>query len=382
MSAPFAKLQQIDQRFYLLLNKVELLLYINPINAEKERQKFYKSGYSVDPVFRYPKCALNLRAIRKELFKLKMQKIENDAIAELYEQLRWYFSGILDCVEHVGKKELFLRSSLKTFGAPSALDIQRAHALIKASKSKIHLTSTQRMYTTEEALEYMKTFVNQYGFNVTVKSATHISSKAMVSNSKKSVILKRGERFSALELEALANHEIGVHLVTTFNAENQKLKIFSLGFPFNVQTQEGLAVLAEYYSGALNFDRIFELAVRVILADNVIKGHSFAASFDQLVGEYKLSRNHAFKLVTRLYRGGGFTKDRLYLPGFIELIKQHPDEEAMNWLLAGKTASDYQHMMPILEQQGLMNPNAYQSTTFNSTKPLNKEVAQLLQRLK
>ena len=382
MSSPFAKLQQIDLRFYQLLNKVELLLYINPINAEKERQKFYKSGYSVDPVFRYPKCTLNLRAIRKELFKLKMQKIENEAIAELYEQLRWYFSGILDCVEHVGKKDLFLRSSLKTFAAPSALDIQRAHALIKASKSKIHLTSTQRLHTTEEALEYMKTFVNQYGFNVTVKSATHISSKAMVSNSKKSVILKKGERFSALELEALANHEIGVHLVTTFNAENQKLKIFSLGFPFNVQTQEGLAVLAEYYSGALNFDRIFELAVRVILADNVVKGHSFAASFDQLVGEYKLSRDHAFKLVTPLYRGGGFTKDRLYLPGFIELIKQHPNEETMNWLLAGKTASDYQHMMPILEQQGLMNPNAFQSTTFNSAKPLNKEVAQLLQRLK
>ena len=382
MSSPFAKLQQIDLRTYQLLNKVELLLYINPINAEKERQKFYKSGYSVDPVFRYPKCTLNLRAIRKELFKLKMQKIENEAIAVLYEQLRWYFSGILDCVEHVGKKELFLRSSLKTFGAPSALDIQRAHALIKASKSKINLTSHQRLHTTDEALEYMKTFVNQYGFNVTVKSATHISSKAMVSNSKKSVILKKGERFSALELEALANHEIGVHLVTTFNAENQKLKIFSLGFPFNVQTQEGLAVLAEYYSGALNFDRIFELAVRVILADNVIKGLSFATSFDQLVGEYKLSRDHAFKLVTRLYRGGGFTKDRLYLPGFIELIKEHPDEESMNWLLAGKTASDYQHMMPILEQQGLMNSNAYQSTTFNRVKPLNKEVAQLLQRLK
>ena len=381
MSAPFAKLQQIDLRFYQLLNKVELLLYINPINTEKERQQFYKSGYSVDPVFRYPKCTLNLRAIRKELFKLKMQKIENEAIAELYEQLRWYFSGILDCVEHVGKKELFLRSSLKTFGAPSALDLQRAHTLIKASKSKINLTSNQRLHTTEEALEYMKTFVNQYGFNVTVKSATHISSKAMVSNSKKSVILKRGERFSALELEALANHEIGVHLVTTFNAENQRLKIFSLGFPFNVQTQEGLAVLAEYYSGALNFDRLFELAVRVVLADNVIKGHSFAASFDQLVGEYKLSRDHAFKLVTRLYRGGGFTKDRLYLPGFIELIKQHPNEETMNWLLAGKTASDYQHMMPILEQHGLMNPNTYQSITFNSAKPLNKEVAQLIQRL-
>jgi uncharacterized protein (TIGR02421 family) len=382
MSASFSKLQQIDLRLYQLLNKVELLLYINPINAEKERQKFYKNKYCTDPVFRYPKCTLNLGSIRKELFKLKMQKIENQAIAEMYEQVRWYFSGILDCIEHVGKKELFLRSSLKTFGAPSELDIQRARLIIKASLNKLDTKRDNSIHSTEEALHFMKAFVDTYGFEVSVKSAMHISSKAMVSNSKKSVILKRGERFSPLELEALANHEIGVHLVTTFNADNQKLKLFSLGFPFNVQTQEGLAVLSEYNAGTLDFNRIFELAVRVVLADNVIKGCSFATSFDQLVEDFKLPRDHAFKLVTRLYRGGGFTKDRLYLPGFLDLLHQGLDSEVMDWLLAGKTASEYYYIKPILEEHELLLPNKYQSGSFTTVKALNKEVTQLLQRLK
>ncbi len=382
MSASFTKLHQIDLRLYQLLNKVELLLYINPINAEKERQKFYKSKYHTNPVFRYPKCTLNVRAIRKELFKLKMQNIENEAIAEMYEQVRWYFSGILDCIEHVGKTELFLRSSLKTFGAPSELDIKRARIIIKASMNKLDSKRDNSLHSTEEALHYMKAFVNKYGFEVSVKSAMHISSKAMVSNSKKSVILKRGERFSALELEALANHEIGVHLVTTFNADNQKLKLFSLGFPFNVQTQEGLAVLAEYNAGTLDFNRIFELAVRVVLADNVIKGHSFAKSFDQLVEDFKLPRDHAFKLVTRLYRGGGFTKDRLYLPGFLDLFHQGVDSKFIDWLLAGKTASEYYYVKPILEEHELLLPNKYQSGSFTTVKALNKEVTQLLHRLK
>jgi uncharacterized protein (TIGR02421 family) len=311
-----------------------------------------------------------------------MQKIENEAIAEMYEQVRWYFSGILDCIEHVGKKDLFLRSSLKTFGAPSELDIQRARLIIKASSHKLDAKRDNSIHSTEEALHYMKAFIDTYGFEVSVKSATHISSKAMVSNSKKAVILKRGERFSPLELEALANHEIGVHLVTTFNADNQKLKLFSLGFPFNVQTQEGLAVLAEYNSGTLDFNRIFELAVRVVLADNVIKGYSFAISFDQLVEDFKLPRDHAFKLVTRLYRGGGFTKDRLYLPGFLDLLHQSLDSEVMDWFLAGKTASEYYYIKPILEEHELLLPNTFQSGSFNTVKAINKEVAQLLQRLK
>ena len=37
-------------------------------------------------------------------------------------------------------------------------------------------------------------------------------------------------------------HEIGVHMLTTMNAANNKLKIFSVGLPVNTRTGEGMAV--------------------------------------------------------------------------------------------------------------------------------------------
>ena len=39
------RLYQCDQKLHQLLSKLELLQYINPINSEKERLKFYRSRY-------------------------------------------------------------------------------------------------------------------------------------------------------------------------------------------------------------------------------------------------------------------------------------------------------------------------------------------------
>ena len=168
---------------------------------------------------------------------------------------------------------------------------------------------------------YMKEYNKNYGFDVAVEGVTHITSKAMVSNRLPAVFLRKNQKFSENELVALANHEIGVHLVTTFNSKNQPLKIYEFGTPFNVESQEGLAVLSEYYSGSLTLTRLRELALRVILADRVVKDYSFSSSFDLLLTTYGLDRDTAFKMVTRLYRGGGFTKDRLYLSGLYQCKK-------------------------------------------------------------
>ena len=78
----------------------------------------------------------------------------------------------------------------------------------------------------------------------------------MVSNNTKSLLIKKNAIFSKNQLLTLANHEIGVHLVTTYNGALQPLKVFSNGFPKNVETQEGLAVFSEYMSGALNLKKI------------------------------------------------------------------------------------------------------------------------------
>src|SRR5690606_5389413 len=131
-------------------------------------------------------------------------------------------------------------------------------------------------------------FVQEYDFRLKIKFSRSIAADAMVSNSQQGLYIKRNRRFSKNQLLTLANHEIGVQLVTTFNGKSQPLKIFSNGFPRNVETQEGLAVFSEYMSGSLTLDRLKTMAYRVLASDSLIKGSNFSDTFDLIHGQYKL----------------------------------------------------------------------------------------------
>ena len=126
-----------------------------------------------------------------------------------------------------------------------------------------------------QAQAYFEDFGKRYDFDFTIRQSTNISAAAMVLNATNSLLLKKNNTFSDNQLKVLANHEIGVHLVTTHNGKSQPLKIFSNGFVNNTETQEGLAVFSEYMSGNLTLSRMKELAYRVIAADSLIKGYSF-----------------------------------------------------------------------------------------------------------
>ena len=45
-------LLDIDTRLDKLVKKIELLTYVNPINIESEKEKFFASKYLTNPVFR------------------------------------------------------------------------------------------------------------------------------------------------------------------------------------------------------------------------------------------------------------------------------------------------------------------------------------------
>ncbi|MCL1051466.1 DUF1704 domain-containing protein [Shewanella abyssi] len=64
-------------------------------------------------------------------------------------------------------------------------------------------------------------------------------------------------------------------MLTTINARRQSLRVLSLGLVGNTHTQEGVVIYSEYCSG---------------------------------------------NLTSRVYRGGGFTKDVLYLKGFRDIV--------------------------------------------------------------
>ena len=48
-------LMRIDENIDQLVRNIELLSYVNPVNIEEAKERFFKSKYLTDPEFRYPR---------------------------------------------------------------------------------------------------------------------------------------------------------------------------------------------------------------------------------------------------------------------------------------------------------------------------------------
>ena len=83
-----------------------------------------------------------------------------------------------------------------------------------------------------------------------------------------------------------------------------------------------MAVLSEYLSGNITMKRLRELALRVVAIDTMCNGADFKSCFSMLTEKFKADIHFAFNLCVRVYRGGGFTKDYLYL-NFHKLFEFH-----------------------------------------------------------
>ena len=117
-------------------------------------------------------------------------------------------------------------------------------------------------------------------------------------------------------------------------------------------------------SGALTIKRLKELAYRVLASDSLIKGYSFADTFDLIHNQYKLNRNDAFSITLRAHRGGGFTKDRLYLSGLKKIYKRYKNGESMDVLLTGKVALNNADQIKYLQNLGLAQPISHNNLAY------------------
>jgi uncharacterized protein (TIGR02421 family) len=137
-------------------------------------------------------------------------------------------------------------------------------------------------------------------------------------------------------VEAALQHEVGTHLVTYYNGRAQPLRQLSAGLPGYDELQEGLAVLAEYMVGGLSRSRLRLLAARVVAVDRLVRGASFVDTFRDLWRAHGFGRQTAFGITMRVYRGGGFTKDAVYLRGLQCLLTYLHQGGALEPLYVGK----------------------------------------------
>ena len=171
-------------------------------------------------------------------------------------------------------------------------------------------------------------------------------------------------------------------MVTSMNGMLHPLKIFSHGFPNYEETQEGLAVFSEYMSGNLTVRRLKELAYRVIAVDSLAKGYSFSKTFRLLHNTYDLNREDAFYITTRAHRGGGFTKDYLYLTGLKKIYNYYNDGKDLELLLTGKVSLEYvEDINYLVENKFAVKPKHYTDSYLENSNT-NKTVDFILNNLK
>ena len=163
---------------------------------------------------------------------------------------------------------------------------------------------------------------------------------------------------SSARADALIQHEVGTHILTYYNGFNQPLQLLHSGVPGYEMLQEGMAVFSEYLSGGISIQRLRTLAARVIAVYQMINGEDFPSVCNYLIDELHFTPRKAYGIVMRVFRGGGFTKDAVYLKGLIEVIDYLAKGNIIQPLLIGKIRKDYLSVIEELQKRDILKPNA------------------------
>ncbi|ELI5717961.1 flavohemoglobin expression-modulating QEGLA motif protein [Vibrio fluvialis] len=338
----------IDKALAKLTQRVETLKYVNPSNINAERKRFDAAPSRFKPDFRYKQLPIHANEFKHKLFQLPIESITDPDLKQLYSSMVNKLSEKIDLLTSIGQ-EKFLYNSLRFYGRPSTTAIDNARFLLYA---KTLPEEKGPFYTADEAAVIMANKAKEWGMACNVTPTSSLAARAMVSGKKPPTLyLNSKVTYSHAEVQRLIQHELGVHMATTFNARMQPLKVFSIGLPGSTESQEGLAILAEYKAGYMSHDRLQTLATRVLAVDSMLKEQNFYQTFDFLVDEFGLDRDSAFVTTTRVYRGGGFTKDHLYLEGFLHTLQQAQKRNIDN-LLVGKCSHTYLDLIDELVERG------------------------------
>ncbi|GAA0816993.1 flavohemoglobin expression-modulating QEGLA motif protein [Colwellia sp. D2M02] len=342
----------LDKSLYNLSQNVDTLSFINPVNIASERKKFFNQNAQYTPEFTYKQLNINPYEFREKLYKLPINQIADADIQQLYRHVIDNLAAKIDLLTTIGTED-FLYNSLKYYGKPDQQDIANAKFILHAPDIS---TEVPEKFDADYAVDYFTEIAQEWQLKCRVEKSSRLVAKAMVNNKRSLLSINKEATFTKAELHAYAYHELGIHMHTTINAKKQPLKVFSLGLVGNTHTQEGLAIFSEYCSGSLTLSRLKMLALRVMAVNYMVTQGDFTKTYLTLINEHGMAKEAAFTLTTRVYRGGGFTKDHLYLKGFRDIFLLSKTAKLED-LLVGKTGLlDFAIISEMIERGLIIKP--------------------------
>lgn len=347
---------EIDDELGNYSNLFDFLLLVTPINVDDAWLAFKKSNYLKPPAFHYRPMPIDPELIKRKLYNLPIEDISDPTLAFLFRDKRKEIDRMLDMMLEREKPD-FMLTSLQLFGPIDEKLLETAKAILVAidvpaeppQRKMIKAPEFAKM--AEKELEWLKL------------QDPSVSTAVRIRDDIDGILVNRGtlninKNFQVSESRAfsLLQHEIGTHVATYYNGKAQPLKLFYIGVPGYEELQEGLAVFSEYLTDGLTPNRLRTIAARVIAVQSMVSGNPFVDTFYLLVDKYQFSNKAAFTIAMRVYRGGGLTKDAVYLKGLLNIIEYIKKGKSLEPLLIGKIRQSYIPVVQELIHRQILTP--------------------------
>lgn len=346
---------EVDQKLVNISDQINFLMLITPVNSDEEWEEFKNNKFEKEPNFHYRLLPVDPDQLKRQLYNIPIEKIEDPTMNFLFRDKRFEIEKMLTMLSSRDTPG-FLYNSLLLFGGVDDDLLKVAEAILATVKEPEGKNTN--WVSAEEFAEVAREEINYFKQQLPeIEAKVEINPNViglMVSQG----VLYIGENATIAEdrVEALIQHEVGTHVLTYFNGKAQPLKQLYSGVPGYEELQEGLAVLSEYLVGGLNAARLRKLAARVVAINAMIKKEPFIHTFKMLIEKYNFAAYAAFNVTMRAYRGGGLTKDAVYLKGLIDLLKYLKKGKPLDPLYVGKITEAYLPIVQELQFRNILKP--------------------------
>lgn len=338
----------IDKQLAEISNSFDYLLQVTPINTDEAWSRFKRNHFEKPPVFRYRPHGVDPALLKRQLWNIKVEQVEDPTIQHLFREKRKELDVQISMLGNINKRG-FLLGSLQLYGDLDDRLIATAEALLEKISPSSREKSGKQTLNANAFAEYARQEIEAYR-----QASDNFDARVRVQSNIVGLMVSRGNLLIGTDVkipqsraEALLAHEVGVHVLTYFNGQAQPFNLLRAGLAGYEELQEGLAVLAEYLVGGLSKPRLRLLAARVIAANSLIDGASFIDTFRRLREKYGFKQRSAFNLTMRIYRAGGLTKDAVYLRGLLHLLDYLRENDLDDLFFVGKIAIAH---VPIVQE--------------------------------
>lgn len=348
---------EADRQLSEIGDTFDILLSLTPTNAESAWNVFRRARFDREPEFHYRPQTVDPASLKHRLFKVPLDRIEDPALHAFFEGKRDELDRQISMLSDRGTRNV-LYGSLQLYGAPETTLVERAKSLLATVQPHTHDDSVSHFVDAHTFAQHAEAEIQQLRKDLPDLSAT-VQFRDDVPGlmvSKGHLLIGHDTRVAKARIEATVQHEVGTHILTYYNGRMQPFQQLHTGSAGYEELQEGIAVLAEFLVGGLSRPRLRLLAGRVLAVDHVARGAEFVETFRMLHDDHGFSQKTAYTVAMRVFRGGGLTKDVVYLRGFARLLTLLANGTELSDLLIGKISFDDTEIISELRWREVLTP--------------------------